>query len=790
MLRNYLFIAWRNLFKQKFFTLINILGFALALSAVILVTTFVVSELQYDRFHHKSEQIFRVVNQLSGEGNTEYHSISMGTVAPTLEEQMPAIEHATRVFIRSNLELKHGQNAFADNKVFYVDPQFLQIFDFKLQAGDPQTALNRRDGIILSRELAEKVYGKIPALNEKIELDGRSFVLSGIMEKIPTHSSLQFDVLAPSEAFPMYHDLVEEGLEFVTFISLKEGHNTPNNHAKIEALASKLLNDRVKEWGYQGKSQLQALSKMHLYSSAFPYFGNEGNLRNVQIFSAIALLILLLAITNFVNLYIVRSENRGKEIAVRKVLGANRLALVRQFMGEAFMVAVLALGVAVITTQIIQPYFGELMGRHDMVNLLGSAYGLMSLLGLIAVVGFVSGIYPALFLSGLNVIRIFKRQYFANNQKSITSKALIVFQFAVAVFMVMGTLIMQKQIQFMQHQDLGFDKNQILIVNNLNTALTQRVEAIRSQLLQNPDVRNVAISQSVPGGGNSGQIIHREGRSEKTGFGINHCRSIKGFLETYDLKIQSGKGFPEGAAAKDVVLLNESASKKLFGPSESPISQRVHMAGKTYTVGGVIKDYHYSSLRDQVAPLAITADTAYMAFLSIKLAPTDNPAQALAGIEAKIRAFDASYHMEYFFLDDSLQMFYAGEEKLRSMMSYGTFLAILIALMGLFALSATIVALRTKEIGVRKVLGASAQSILALLCRDFVKLTILAIVLATPPAIYAMNEWLHNFAYHIASPWMIYLYTSILALALVVISVGVIALRATLNNPVKALRSE
>jgi putative ABC transport system permease protein len=789
MIKNYFKAAFRNLGKQKFFSAINVFGFSFALCAAILASSYALNELSYDHFNTKANRTYRVISKLIDKGKPSAYPISMGRLAPALEAGVPEMETAIRLFIESNGRIQIDNNRFEKNRIYYTDPAFFNVFDYPLLKGTKEHILANSNSVVITQNLAQKIFGSVDVLQKPFLLNGTLCEITGVLKELPSNSHLQFDVLAPLKAFKYFADIENGGMEFMTYVLLKDGVDKKTTVNKVSTFYNTLANEHFGQYGVKCESFLQPLLKIHLYSSGMEYLPQSGNIKNVKLFLTISLLILIIAIINYVNLYIARSESRGKEIAVRKVIGAHRADLIKQFLSETFLISFIAFVLAIIMAQLFKYSFFNMMERGVPENFWQNPIWLLCLVVLVLLVAFLSGIFPALFLSGLNVIRIFRKQYFSNRKSSLFSGSLVLVQFMIAIPMIMAVLVIHKQMKYLHNQDLGFNKNGVLVISNLDETLQVKADLLKNELTKINNVKYATVAMSTPGTGTSGQMAFAEGKSVNESIQINECRVRPGFIETFGLQIIQGLPFSE-QTPKGSVILNQKAAGQLFGNNVNVVGKRISVNDKLYTITGVIRDYNHYSLRSVIQPMMLSYDTIYgYPKIALKISEA-NISSTFASIEKTIKKFDPAYTLGYFFVDKVFDAMYKEDDRVQQMVQFGTILAVLLGALGLLALSTFSIARRIKEIGIRRVLGAGLPSIVMMLSKNFLKPVFIAMVIALPVAWWAMNKWLQDFAYRINISWSVFVIAGGLAVGITLLTVSFQAIKAAIANPVKSLRTE
>lgn len=803
MFKNYLKIALRNLLRYKTYSVINIAGLAMGMAAAILITLWVRDELSYDRFHAAGERIFRVKYTLDLNG-IQYREASIPfPAAEAFRNEFPEVEKAVRIYRNVDFPLiSYGERKFAEERFLFADPSFFEVFDFPLLQGDPRSALAEPNSVVISEAAARKYFGDTDPLGQILKYETQhSLKITGVAANPPGNSHFRFDFLASLDFQIGLWESVSgaEGREKKwfwsgawTYLLLKEPGAAAGLNAKLPGFEEKYFPDRIKA----GVAlSLQPLSDIHLHSNLDNEIEPTGSALYVYIFSAIALFILLIAGINFINLSTAQSANRAKEIGMRKVLGAFKTQLARQLLGETLATSFLALICAIGLVELFLPAFNHLTGKRLEIDLLENWQGIVFLAGLALTVGIFSGLYPAFVLSGLQPVRILKKDLLPGSGREWLRKSLVVAQFAISIALMIGIGVIHRQLQYIQNKNLGFEREKVLFVK-ARPGVSQKFETFRQELTQNPAILNVTGTTNVPGEGVYAYRFVPEGTSEDTPAMLPLLLVDYDFPETMGIELKQGRWlsreFPSDPAR--AFLLNETAAEQL-GWKENAIGKKMALFGpgtseivKTGEVIGVIGDYHFESLHHEVKPLVLTFAT-YYDYYAVKLAPGD-VSEPLLAIEAAWQKFSPEWPLEYFFLNRFLEQRYAGERNLSLAVNCFTAIAIFVACLGLFGLSIFTAEKRTREIGVRKVLGATVANIVRLLSFDFLKPVLIAAVIACPAAYLLMNAWLRSFAYRIEIDWWVFVLAGGLALLIALLTVSFQAIRAALASPVKSLRYE
>jgi putative ABC transport system permease protein len=793
MIRNYLTIALRNLLRQKLYSLIAIAGLAIGIAGCLLISLYVVDELSYDQYHEKANRLYRVVMQESAARGIALSSAPFG---PALKQEYPEVQQAVRINTEGGGPIRYGDRQLVANDIFFADPAVFELFSYHFIEGDPKAALTQPNTIVLTRTLAEKLFPNPAEAMGKTVLFANNFpsTVTGVMEDVPHNAHLRFSGL---RALPAGFTDGWWSLELYTYLLLPEGYDARRLEAKLPQFYRKYLAHKNENDKFQLK--LQPVASIHLQSHLDHELSANGDIAYVYIFSAIAALVLLIACINYVNLVTARSARRAREVGIRKVVGSSRRQLVGQFLMESALVVgvagVLAMGIA----HLWLPQFNAFTGKAVSLSALTKGYYVAGLPGGAVVLALISGFYPALYLSRFKPVVVLKGAFVHGRAGLFFRQALVVFQFAVSLAMIISTLVVYRQLQYMNKRDLGFRKEQLLTLHINDRAARLKVPVIRQQLLKNPAVLGVAAASNPIGNNDisaAGFYFEEDGKMPGATRKAQRFLVDYDFLSTMGVVLLQGRNFSpvmrsDSAAA---VLVNETLVKRLgwHEPLGKRVAYFIDNEGHTAEakVVGVIKDFHIYSLQHQIEPLVLRlAPPADQDNLYIRIRPEHTQA-TLAYIRQTYRQFDPDPHFEANFLDQNFARQYEAEERRGQVFLVFALFAIGIACLGLFGLVAFTAEQRTKEIGIRKVLGASVTGIVALLSKDFIKLVVIAFVIATPPAWYAMHKWLQNFAYQIDLEWWLVGLAGGLTLLVAFATVSYQSLKAALANPVDSLRSE
>ncbi|TLV01068.1 ABC transporter permease [Dyadobacter luticola] len=797
MLLNYIKISLRNFGKQRLFSGLNIFGLAVGMAAVWLMVLYVADELSFDRFHAKADRIYRVVQAAKWDTGEMNLAITSAPFAPALQNEYPEIEKTVRISSEGGGVIGVGENKFREGNIAFTDPSIFDIFSYTFLYGDAKTALTQPQKIVLTKTLAEKLFGDASKAVGQTVFFSNNYpnAVTGVIEDSPTNSHMGFAAL---RSLPSHYTGGWQQAELYTYVLLKEG-------ASPEKLASKFggfyLKYLKKEMGNaQYKMTLQPLTSIHLYSHLDYELGANGKIQTIYIFSAIALLILIIACINYINLYTARSMKRIREVGVRKAIGSERFQLISQFFIESFMMTIFAGAVAFVLVLALLPLFNQLADKTLTIDHNNVLVTSITALAFIVLVGTLSGLYPAIQFSGFRPVVALKGQFGSQSGGNFMRKSLVVFQFMATVVMIACSAIVYKQLRFVNTKDLGFNKSQVLTFHIDKNDIRGQVQSVKERLTQNPLIESVASASNPIGGNNIGQnAMFFETESGAMPAEPQNAQKFSvdnDFIKTLEIKLLSGRNFDGNSEAdlKNSVIINESLAKKQGW--KNPVGKRVKYftdnAGNTAEarVIGVVKDFHIYSLQHKIEPLVLflpdpmDRDNLYVRIQAGKTK------EALTYLASTYKTFDPEATIDFHFLDENFAQQYRSEQKQGNIMLTFAVLAIIIACLGLFGLAAFAAESRTKEIGVRKVLGASIQSVVMLLSKDFITLVLIAIIIGTPIAIYAMSEWLKNFEYRENLSWWVFALSGLVAMVIAIATVSYQALRSALMDPVKSLRTE
>lgn len=789
MLRNYLKVAIRNLGRQRAFTFINVTGLAVGITACLLIFLYVREELSYDRYHDNADRLYRLAAKTEGASFGDGIAKVADLWGPGAKAEVPEIADATRFVFFGQSLFERGSVRQYETNGLYADSSTLQMFSWPLLAGDPEAALVGPGKIVVTTSFAKRWFGDQNPMGQTLLADNATLLtVSGVMEDVPANSHFTFDFLVSLESY--YHERRGDWIswnQFYTYILLDPAADPVTVARKFDAVLDRHLEAEAAQDFYP---LLQPLPEIHLHSKLHREMTANSDIRYVYVFSTIAIFILLIACSNFVSLSTARAARRAQEVGVRKVSGADRGMLIRQFLGESILLTATALLVGWMFAFLLLDPFNEVAGKTfvsaDLVSL-------PLLLGLVAAaygLGAVAGIYPAFVLSSFRPVKVLKGET-AQPGSGRLRKGLVVFQFTVTACLMIATAVVFGQLSYIQGKDLGFTKEQIIVVPTNELATATRFETIKTQLMKVPGVMNVSFSANRPGGSDWGFPVDFEGVAEDDAPSVRLLCVDHDFLATYEIEVVDGRGFsrefPTDTAA---YVLNETAAKELGWTVGT--SGRVGMPVINRDFGevvGIVKDFHFRSMHERIGPLVLFIQPSFLNTFNIRLKP-DAIDESLAGIESILTAHEPDFPFVYRFFDEQFDALHAAEERMGTVLGYFAILAILIACLGLFGLASFTAERRTKEIGIRKVLGASVSRILILMSADTALLVLIGVTLASPLGYLAMTKWLSGFAYAIDLQWQVFVYAGLAAMTLALGATALQSIRAAIADPVGSLRHD
>jgi putative ABC transport system permease protein len=803
MFWNHLKTTLRNVKKQKSFAVINIVGLALGISAVLLILTWVRAELSYDRFHTAADRIFRITQRFEYDGDVLHQTQTPGILAKILREQCPEVEAVARVkdFTEGTL-IRAGETTIFETRHGYADEGFFKVFSFQLRKGDPETALSSPNTAVISETAAKKYFGSQDPVGRILNVLEKDFRVTGVYEDMPDNSHFHLDVLCSVATVPRYNDPLWGLNAFKTYALLKKGASVEAFQEKIRSIIKRNMfhseeeYNRITAKGNSTSMPLQKLMDIHLTSNLLWEFEPNGNGRYVRYLSLIAALILAIAVVNYVNLSTARSAGRAREVGVRKVHGSTRNSLIRRFIVESVLMTQIALILALGVVKIALPFFRNLVGKPNLqAPFFHQPILLLGLIVASVVVGIIGGLYPAMVLSSFHPIAVLRGKFSGGVKNSALRNALVVFQFSASVILIVGTIVVKKQMDYAQTKSLGYDREQVVVLNTYGV-IGDRLMTVKDTLKRNPSVVSVSVSTSVPGKLFDNLGMRLEGTNSNKG--TNILAVDDEYLETMRMEIAEGRFFSKAYATdKLAVVLNESKARALGVKDLLDKTMHIWVGSKRgvlpFRIIGIIKDFHYESFHEEVKPLAMIMTPGEAgwseAYLSIRFR-TGNVNATMKSLRQAWEGLYPGHPFEYAFMDSIYNELYENEIRTGRVFTLFTVFALFVACLGLFGLSSFTVVQRTKEIGIRKVLGAAPAGIFLSLSGDFSKWIGIANLLAWPLAYVLMKNWLRSFAYRIDLQWWMFGAAGILALLVSLLAVSGQTIKAARANPAESLKYE
>lgn len=805
MIKNYLKSAFRNIAKNKFYSFLNILGLSVGLITFIFLFLYVYDEMSYDRYHENVSRIHRLESDFTIAGKHETFAIVPIPMGPALQIEFPEVESVVRITDAGNTLFRYGDKESYEDGFYFTDSTFFQVFTHNMIMGDPDKCLVESASIVLTKSIAEKYFGEEDPMGQIIESGtGRQYQITGVMEDIPVNSHLKFDALISATS------LIEEGGEeefnslepgrfwnigVYTYIMLNENSDISSIHEKFPEFYDKYMRPIGDQINASYDLMTTPLADQH-FSGQISADEPKGNKAFNYIFIAVALFILIIAAINYMNMATARSTKRAREVGIRKVAGAQRSQLIGQFLGESLLLSYISLIIAAVAVYFLMPDFNMLAGKTVDYTIFLNPTFVLGIIGVATFIGIISGSYPAFYLSSFDPVTVVKGSVSKKGGSGLLRRILVVFQFFIATAMIICTIIVSQQLSFLRNTDMGFDMENMIVLELQDTSFRAKAEMFREELLQNPDILGATNSIGVPGANTWIQVV----RMEKDSGWIDESSIITivdyHYLDVYDIQMKEGRYFDKEMAtdAEEAVVVNE-ALVKAYG-WDDPIGKQIHWGfeldgsgGRKMKVIGVIEDYHFKSMHNNVQQQMMFMMDINKPYLSIKI-NGENTQKTIDLIEEKWNDFGANRPFNYEFLEETWDEMYVSEKKLGIIFRIATFLTIFIALLGLLGLSSFIAEQRTKEIGIRKVMGASMANIIGLLCREFALLISIAFVLAIPISWYVMHLWLENFVFHINIGVLAFILGGLLAVIVGMLTISFHIVKVASANPVDAIKHE
>jgi putative ABC transport system permease protein len=820
MLRNYLLTAIRNIFRDKFYTFINIFGLATGIGVVIFIMLYVKDELTYDKYNKNYKQIYRLESDFTIAGKEDKFAATQVPIAPTLKDEYPEIEEYVRFAPGGTLYFKYENLEFREDSLLFCDSTVFRIFTYPLLTGDPAKALNRPYTMVISNTLAHRYFGKANAVGKTLQsMDGHIYEVTGVLQDIPGNSHLKFNGLISAATIreQIGKDRFDDrsagafwNIGIYSYIMLKENASIDGINQKFPNFYNKYMKSLGDQINASFKLKLKPLARVHHYSADLGYDAPGGNIKYVYIFSIAGILILIIAAINYMNLATARSARRAREAGIRKVVGSTRGMLIRQYLSESMLITFLAFCISIFLVWIFLPEFNHIANKGIQFKDLIIPDMIVSIIGLTILIGLISGSYPAFYLSSYNPAMVIKGQTDKKGGNVSLRKVLVVLQFAISVFMLVGMMVVNSQLNYMQKTDIGFKKDNLMVMTLRDTTFKKNTDAFREELLKIPDISGVSFSTGNPGNNVGIRVMRIEDDSGKM---ID--KAVNNYFIDYDycpmmgMKIVEGRNYDRSMVSdtKTAFIINETAARK-FGWIDSAskaVNNYASAIGKKFYFGvnlkgggeregqivGIVKDFHYNSLHNPIEPIVLVLMDNIQLRYGVNISMSGkNREQTIAAIDKVRKDFADKYPYEYKFIEESLHEYYVDEERVSMLFRIFTILTIFIAVLGLLGLSSFLTQQRTREIGVRKVMGATSSNIVAMFLQQFSIWVILANIVALPLSYYFMGKWLEDFTYRTHLQIWIFVAALILSLLVAILTVSYRVIIAANTNPSEAVRYE
>ncbi|MEM1406864.1 MAG: ABC transporter permease [Bacteroidota bacterium] len=792
MLQNYFKISWRNLLNQKLYSSINIGGLSIGITCFLIVFLYVHHELSYDRFYDTTNKIYRVYQKQTGNmsGGSDLFAVTPALLAPKLRADFPGIEYATTL---------QGQSALIsfDDKHYkerglWADDQFFNVFPLSFISGNPSTALQGPESIVLTESLAQKIFNNTDPIGQQITFRRDfTFTVTAVIEDLPETSSLKFSYLTNLSASSFYQSELEQASwfsnSFFTFLSVAESANIKSLEANIQRMFDGLQREN-KNYLFDVSYRLGSLKDLHLTTNINSDIGLKGNPDYIKLFSVIAILVLSLACINYINLAVARSIKRAKEVGLRKVIGARKKQLMIQFLSESLLISFLALVLGFALTIILLPLFSGWIERPLTIESLG-AWLYIGLPLLVLIIGVISGSYPAFIISSIEPVNAIKGKVINKYSGIKLQNLLVVAQYAVAVVLIISSLVMYQQFQFIQDKELGYQKDHIIAISIDDRKLFAHVDQLKTEWLQNPSILAVSSTERLPTYIRSSTTVR--GKPGEGELAIQRARIDPDYLEVFDIDLIAGRNLSTEIASdkESGRIINETAAKELgWTPQDAVGKQFYYSDGEAMTVVGVVNDFHMNSLHLPIMPLMMMLRNEYVSYMGVKVHP-ENIIETLTYLEKSMKEY-SPYPFNFKFLDEHYDRLYKSEIQAGELFGFFTLIAILIASVGLFGLAAYSTSQRTKEIGIRKMLGASVARIITMISTQYLKLALISLLIAAPIGWFFMEQWLQDFSYRVEIKWWIFAIAGLGTFALSLLTVSSQSIKAAVSNPIDSLRNE
>ncbi|MDP9078516.1 MAG: ABC transporter permease [Bacteroidota bacterium] len=803
MFKNYFKIAFRNLWRNKGFSAINIFGLAIGLAVCLLITLFVIDELSYDKYNVNADRIYRVTSDFKVNGSVFLDRESPTSMAATMVREYPNIEMAARLKNDGKILVKKDDQTLIEDNCYYADANLFKVFTLPMIAGDPKTALNEPHSLVISENIAMKYFNTLDVIGKTMRMDNTTdYKITGVIKNTPVQSHIHFSFIKAISERADRNQSQWTSENSMTYLVPRKGVSQKEIDDDLREACKKYAEPELKQFIHTTIADLDQkgdhyrfvtipLTKIHLYSEVTHEREPSGNIQYVYMSIVIAVLILLIACINFMNLSTARSAGRSKEVGVRKVLGSNRGSLINQFLVESIVTSFIALIIAWGIASLLLHYFNQLAGKQISLNLFANVWILPALLSATLIIGLIAGAYPAFFMSAFQPIQVLKGKLSAGFKNSFLRNGLVVFQFVTVIVLIVGTLVIYSQLTYIRNKTLGYNREQVMVLQNIYS-LGEHSKSFKEDVLKLAGVKSVTLSGSLPTTINEDTEVYGKDASMSSGqsVGLETWYIDEDYIPTLSMQMAGGRNFAKDRLTDSAAVLINQTAASMLGMRE-PLNKFLYRNGRHYQIVGVVKDFNSGSLRNKIAPLVMNLGVDKRA-MAIRI-ETKNIPVLISQIQALYRGADANMAGQpftYSFMDDDFNHLYQSEQNTGKIFMSFAFFAILIACLGLFGLVTYAAEQRIKEIGIRKVLGASVTNIVAMLSNDFLKLVGISAIIAFPVAWWAMSRWLQDFAYRTNIGWWVFAIAGLLAVVITITTVSFRAIKAALMNPVKSLKTE
>ncbi len=800
MIKNYFKIAFRKIARNKLYAFTNIFGLAIGIAAFLLISMWVYHELSYDRYHANADNIYRLANHGSVSGKQMSFASASGPMGPQMVEDYPEVIEAVRfLHVIDKTFMSYQQEKYFEKGVFFVDENVFRVFSFNLLQGGQDNVLSDPNSIVLSQSSAERYFGDEDPIGKIVSFkDSVDLTVTGIFEDLPSNSHFRFNFLIPLDSRPARQSSSQDwwiNFGFHTYLLIQENYEISGLENKLPGFVERHMRNDLNKAGVDISPFLQPLKDIHLYSNLEFEIQANGNINQVYIFFTIAVLILLIASINFINLSTAQFESKSKEVGLRKVIGATKSQVIKQILAESITNVIIALLVSILIVELFETYFQNISGSLIEISLWKNIFYQITIFSVIITIGFFGGFFSASLFARIRPLAAIqnKSTYTRKNRKATLRQLLTVFQFTITFVLITGSIVVWKQIEYMKNKDLGFDKEHIIIVPISSGSLKYKPDLVKAELTSDPNINSVTATSHLPGENANTNLYSFPGETGTTNAIFTLISSERDYLNTFGLTLLEGRTLKEDLRGKNIsgneVILNERALEKLGW--DDPIGKKIrwYAGNKEMEIVGIVKDYHFSKLNNHIEPVVIQQFPVTFSYFAIKISPI-HISSTIDFIKSTFEKLAPNYPFEYFFFDKTMDELYVAEENFEKLFNLFTLLAIIISCLGLFALTSYTTEKRTKEIGIRKILGANINSILNTITKENILLILLAYFIAVPIAWYSMNLWLQSFAYRTSIGLITFVTAGTIIFLIAVVTVSYQSIKAAKANPVDSLRHE